>query len=170
MPDKNDPSWDDDPAPLSAASLPEVENVKPNAHYDEGDALFSELKEFGETQGSLEQMSVEALSHLNVAERSAEVPLSSPPPLEVVTEDYRMTPSAEVSGYRILRYFPPLSLMGELEEGEDPLRIHFDKLWALAQAKGANAVVGLSWSISQNFTKVLIVGTPVRCEKANADI
>lgn len=156
----------EEPPPAAPPIEPMVELTPepPAANYDESNAAFQELREFGEN-----------LADGNVppdpspAAAAPAEPVSAPAPRipsGAVSGDCLMTAGEHIDGYRIDAYLPPLSVASSLNlEGGDPLRPAFDLLWEQAQSQGANGVLALRWVMTPDARKVILSGTPVRATK-----
>lgn len=76
-----------------------------------------------------------------------------------------MTSGDSLNGFQIEGYFQPVSVMGVVDNHDDPLKPTLDHLWTKVSESGANALIHLKWRVSTDLTKVLASGIPVKCSK-----
>lgn len=143
--------------------------------YTESSTAFQEIVNFGENLG--EDMN-QPIQPMNVAPPATESSLNTRVPASPTGDTGTSTGSGSssrimvtgtvLSDYQVTEYFSPVSALSELDASRaNPMQGAFDALWSLAQKQGATAILGLSMQITQDGSKVLLMGTPVRCAKLN---
>ncbi len=144
----------DSPAPAAAEN------------FSESNAVFQELRQFGET---LEEPPPAAEP---AAEPSSPGPAAAPrstkaaPTVVAVASDCAMTTGDTLHGYTIETYLDPVSLLADIDAaGADPLKGAFEALSTAARNLGANGLLGLRWVPSSDMSRVMVSGIPVRCTK-----
>lgn len=157
-----------------AAAPPPAEN------FQESTNAFQEIVQFGENLGGAEGTSP---TPDGGTPAEAALPSFDPEPQAAVTPSDsagRSAPAASfsaessvlitsgdtLSGHRIQAYLPPQSVWANIStDAENPLESAFMVLWENCTRKGANGVVAVQWRFTPDGGRVLISGTPVRCEK-----
>ncbi len=156
------------PGLTPAAAEPSEMAEPPGENFAESNAVFQELRQFGET---LEEPA-EPKNELGGAEPGA-VPSAksassarSAPVMVAVATDCAITTGDTLQGYVIEAYLEPVSVLADLEAGApDPLKSAFEQLSGQAKNQGGNGMLGMRWALSPDMTKCLISGIPVRCTK-----
>lgn len=139
--------------------------------FNESANAFQDIVNFGETL-SAEDMD-KPMEPLAMGAPAPETPKSqkTPPPIPQggaggSFDGVTLTSQDVLSDQQITNYFPPISTIQDLDTSlTNPMQPAFQALSAQAQNLGANAVVGLTIALTGDGTKVLLMGTPVRCVK-----
>jgi hypothetical protein len=151
-----------------AKPLTEFADTTPLNDFSESNEAFADIRNFGEALGSDNEPPVTpppvAKTEKAAAKtaKTAETPLTAAP---VLTSSFLITRGSMLQGYEIETYLSPVSLWSDLEPtDQNPMKPAFSTLWETATKAGANAVIDIHWSLSPDCTRVLISGTPVRCQ------
>ncbi len=165
----------------AADSLEAIDPIAQTNDFKESTTAFQEIVQFGETLQEPPSTG-EVGTGINPsdfidppAEPAAPALRATPAPKPkakpaaggvVSDSDMLMTSGDLLSGYRIGTFFPPQSVWADVsQESQDPLEVAFAALWEKASEKGANAVVAIQWRFTPDGSRILVSGTPVRCEK-----
>lgn len=138
------------------------------ANFQESSVVFQELRDFGESlvPGGASVAPTPAPIAVKTAAPRATAPVSRPVVDSALSQDCLMTAGDSLPGYEIQGFLPPLSVAADLDlNGSNPLKPAFELLWTQAKSSGANGVLALKWSLTPDASKVILSGTPVRCQK-----
>lgn len=147
--------------PFMTAAEPEkpvLEN--PLSDFSESSMAFQEIVNFG--QG------LDTVSPPPRAETRSPAVESAPSTLFKPTENsvnFILSTADLGSQYSIAQWFTPVSYMLNVGEESDPLQKAWSEIQAQATHLGANAIIGIRCSLCPDNKRVLIVGTPVRCQR-----
>jgi len=149
-------------------------------NFQESATAFQEIVNFGEALGT-EVEAEDAPQSLDsnglLPEPGSELAATSTPPPRKFTSSQNdfvasgedsvlMTSGDTLHGYRVTTYFPPQSVWADSDSASDnPLDSGFHLLWEKCSTKGANGIVAVQWRFTPDGSRILISGTPVRCEK-----
>lgn len=154
--------------PLMAGLAPDpVEAPAENAaQFAESAAAFAEIRDFVEQPaGSLPSSApLEPEPTLGGAPEATPMQMPRSPAAIAPGGDRWCTTAEALPGFRIESVLGPVSAGAALAwDGSDPLRPALDKLWQEAVARGANGCVAVRAVMSPDGTKVVVLGTAVRC-------
>lgn len=131
------------------------------ADYSESASVFSELKNFAESDGAVFETTPPP-------QEIAETPAPKRAPRPVVSGQLILTAGDSIPGYQIESYLAPVSASVPLAASDpNPLGPGFDALSEQAQALSASGIVAVRWVLSPTGTHVVLSGTPVVCSKAS---
>lgn len=148
-------------SPFMAASEPEkpvMEN--PLSDFSESAMAFQEIVNFGQGLDTVSPPP-RTESSPRVAESAPTVALKS----HESSGDFILSTADLGSQHTVTQWFTPVSYMMNVGDELDPLQKAWSELQAQATRLGANAVIGIRCSLCPDNKRVLIVGTPVRCQR-----
>lgn len=137
---------------------PVMEN--PLSDFSESSLAFQEIVNFG--QG------LDTVSSAPRAEMRSQPVESNPASIlksAEISMDFILSTADLGSHYAISQWFTPVSYMMNVGEDSDPLQKAWSELQGQATRLGANAIVGIRCSLCPDNKRVLVVGTPVRCQR-----
>lgn len=155
-----------------------VDEKKDNSfsEYAESNAAFQDIVSFGEKVSADVDTPMEPIMQTIGTKETTAPPLSAPTAdfpegltKGVVTgKEMLMTTGSELSGYAIQAHYTPLSVLTPLQAGQgSPLQVGFLNLWKMAEALGANGVIGLQAQVMPDGQNALLIAIPVRCSKVS---
>lgn len=155
-------------APAMEEQPSDVAGGKP-LDFSQSNALFNELRDFGENLVDPRPITSNSPSKTEKTPTASKTPLDpikTEPVVSGSATPFVITSGIEIKGFEIQTYFDPVSISRDVDLSEEnPLKSALTDLGERCRSLGANALIGLSWQLSSDPLKVVLLGTPVTCLK-----